>query len=276
MSGRLEGKVALITGGGLGIGAAIARAFVKEGAKIVITGRRQEVLEEFAAALPAGSVEVCAGDISILEDSRAMAEKTVKVFGKLNVLVNNAGIDPPGTVTEIDIDRWMKVINTNIHGTFFMCRHAIPKMIEAGGGSIINISSLAGLRCIPAMPAYTTSKAGMIGMTNAIALDYGVKGIRANVICPGATATNMMRTSMQALAAAQNTDVDGALGLLTRFCPLPRVCEPDEISPAAVYLASDESSYMTGSQIVLDGGACVVDPCGASTSSLGTAWGGGV
>jgi NAD(P)-dependent dehydrogenase (short-subunit alcohol dehydrogenase family) len=274
MSGRLEGKVALITGGGVGIGASIAKAFVDEGAKVVITGRRKEKLESFADTLPKGTVSVYAGDVTKIEDTKAMVDAAVAFGGKLNVLVNNAGIDPPGTVTEIPLEQWKQIIDTNIHGTFFMCRHAIPEMLKAGGGSIINVSSLAGLRAIPAMPAYTTSKAGMIGLTNAIALDYGPQGIRSNVICPGATATEMLRTAMSALAESQGTDVDGALKILTRFSPLPRAAEPDEIAPAAVYLASDESSFMTGAQIVLDGGACVVDPCGAATSSLGTKWGG--
>jgi NAD(P)-dependent dehydrogenase (short-subunit alcohol dehydrogenase family) len=272
MSGRLEGKVAIVTGGGAGIGAAIARAFASEGAKVLITGRRREKLAEFVASAPAGAVSFYAGDVTKEEDSKAMVEAAVAFGGKLDVLVNNAGIDPPGTVTEIPLEQWRQIIDTNINGTFLMCRHAIPEMIKAGGGSIINVSSLAGLRCIPAMPAYTTSKAGIIGLTNAIALDYGPQGIRANAICPGATATEMLKTAMAPLAKAQNTDIDGALKLLTRFCPLPRPAEPEDMAPAAVYLASDESSFMTGAQIVLDGGACVVDPCGASTSSLGTKW----
>jgi NAD(P)-dependent dehydrogenase (short-subunit alcohol dehydrogenase family) len=274
MSDRLKGKVALITGGGVGIGAAIAKKFIAEGAKVLITGRRKQKLEEFAATLPKESIGVYAGDITKEADAKAMVDAAVAFGGKLNVLVNNAGIDPPGTVTDIPVQQWMDIINTNIHGTFFMCRYAIPHMIQAKGGSIINISSLAGLRCIPAMPAYTTSKAGMIGLSNAIALDYGPQGIRSNVICPGATATDMLKTAMGALAESQKTDIYGALGILTRFCPIPRASEPDEIAPAAVYLASDESAYMTGAQLVLDGGACVVDPCGASTSSLGTKWGG--
>jgi NAD(P)-dependent dehydrogenase (short-subunit alcohol dehydrogenase family) len=274
MSGRLNGKAALITGGGVGIGASIAKAFVNEGAKVVVTGRRREKLEEFAATMPAGTVGICAGDIKKEADAKAMVNAAVAFMGKLDVLVNNAGIDPPGTVTDIPVERWMDIIDTNIHGTFFMCRYSIPEMLKAGGGSIISISSLAGLRCIPAMPAYTTSKAGMNGMMNAIALDYGPRGIRAHTICPGATATDMLKNAMKALADAQKTDVYGALGILTRFSPIPRAAEPDEIAPAAVYLASDESSFMTGAQIVLDGGACVVDPCGASTSSLGTKWGG--
>jgi NAD(P)-dependent dehydrogenase (short-subunit alcohol dehydrogenase family) len=273
MSGRLDGKVALITGGGVGIGAAIAKAFVAEGAKIVVTGRRKEKLEAFAATLPAGTCAVHSGDIRKPDEAEAMVEAAIKAFGKLNVLVNNAGIDPPGTVTEIPIDQWLAVINTNLNGTFYMTRFAIPKLIEQGGGSIVNLSSLAGVRAIPAMPAYSASKAGLIGLTNAVALDYGPKGIRVNIISPGATATDMLKNQMKGLADSQGTDVYGALGLLTRFNPIKRACEPDEIAPLAVFLASDESAYITGQNFLIDGGATVVDPCGAATSSLGKAWG---
>jgi NAD(P)-dependent dehydrogenase (short-subunit alcohol dehydrogenase family) len=269
----LEGKVALITGGGVGIGAAIAAGFVREGAKVLINGRRKEKLEAFAATQPAGSIAFYAGDISKIEDAEAMVQATVGKYGKLDVLVNNVGIDPAGTVTDIPIQRWLDIINTNINGTFFVTRFALPFMVKQGKGSIISLSSLAGVRAIPAMPAYITTKAGLIGFTNAIALDYGPQGIRANLISPGATATDMLKNQMKGLAESQDTDVYGALGLLTRFNPIKRACEPDEIAPAAIFLASDESSYITGQNIVIDGGACTVDPCGAATSSLGKAWG---
>ncbi|MDR0874637.1 MAG: SDR family oxidoreductase [Clostridiales Family XIII bacterium] len=273
MAGRLEGKVAIITGGGVGIGASIAKGFLAEGAKILVSGRRKEKLEEFAAGFPEDSLAIFAGDITKIEDAEAMVEAAVARFGKLDVLVNNAGIDPAGTVTDIPVQQWLDIINTNINGAFYMTRFAIPKMIESGGGSIINVASLAGVRAIPAMPAYSTTKAGLQGFTNAVALDYGSKGIRINMISPGATATDMLKNSMQGLAKSQGTDIYGALGLLTQFTPLGRACEPDEIAPAAIFFASDESSYITGQNLLIDGGATVVDPCGAATSSLGKAWG---
>ena len=273
MAGRLEGKVAIITGGGVGIGASIAKGYIAEGAKVVITGRRKEKLEEFVAQFPADCIAFYAGDITKVEDAEAMVETAVAKFGKLNILVNNAGIDPAGTVTDIPIQQWHDIINTNLTGTFYMTRFAIPKMLEAGGGSIINVASLAGVRAIPAMPAYSTTKAGLQGFTNAVALDYGPKGIRVNMISPGATATDMLKNSMQGLAKSQGTDIYGALGLLTQFTPLKRACEPDEIAPAAIFFGSDESSYITGQNLLIDGGATVVDPCGAATSSLGKAWG---
>jgi NAD(P)-dependent dehydrogenase (short-subunit alcohol dehydrogenase family) len=273
MAGRLEGKVALITGGGVGIGAAIAEGFIAEGAKVLITGRREEKLKEFAATQPEGSIACYAGNIRNPEEAEAMVEATVKEFGKLNVLVNNAGIDPAGTITDIPLQQWNDIIDTNVNGTFYMVRFAIPKMIADGGGSIINLASLAGVRAIPAMPAYSTSKAALVGLTNAVALDYGDQNIRINIISPGATATDMLKNQMEGLAKAQNTDVYGALGLLTRFSPIKKAVEPDEIAPLAVFLASDESGFITGQNILIDGGATVVDPCGAAVSSLGKAWG---
>lgn len=273
MADRLKGKVALITGGGVGIGAAIAKAYVDEGAKIVITGRREEKLKEFAATMPAGTVAVCAGSIREYADCEKMIETAINEFGSLNILVNNAGIDPAGTAVDIPLQQWHDIIDTNINGTFYMSRLAIPKMKEAGGGSIINVSSLAGVRAIPAMTAYSTSKAAMVGMTNSLALDYGDDNIRVNIISPGATATDMLKNQMKGLAEALETDVYGALGFLTRFSPIKRAVEPDEIAPLAVFLGSDESSFITGQNILIDGGATVVDPCGAATSSGGKAWG---
>ena len=273
MGEQLKGKVALITGGGSGIGAAIAKRFVDEGAKIVITGRRKEALAEMVALLPEGSVLPFAGDVTNPDDAKAMVDATVKFGGKIDILVNNAAIDPAGTIVDIPIEQWKAVIETNLYGPFFTMRAAIPYMIDAGGGSIINVSSLAGLRRIPAMPAYSSSKSGLIGLTEAAALDYGKNNIRCNVICPGATRTAMLENSMGGLAKALDTDVDGALTFLTRFNPLPRPASPEEITGAAVFLASDDSSAITGISIPIDSGACIVDPNGAAASSAGTDWG---
>jgi meso-butanediol dehydrogenase/(S,S)-butanediol dehydrogenase/diacetyl reductase len=275
MDGRLKGKVALITGGGTGLGADFARRFVAEGAKVVIIGRRKELLDKVAAGLPKDSVSVFAGDVSKLESAQAMADAAIKFGGKIDILVNNAGIDPPGTVVEIPVEQWQKIIDINLTGPFLMMKAAIPNMIKNGGGSIINVSSLAALRCIPAMPAYTASKSGLIGLTQSVALDYGHSKVRCNVVCPGAVRTEMLEHAMTPLAQSLKTDITGALNTLTKFCPLPRAATPGEISGAVIFLASDESSFMTGAVLVLDGGACVVDPNGAAVSSSGMNWGDG-
>jgi meso-butanediol dehydrogenase/(S,S)-butanediol dehydrogenase/diacetyl reductase len=271
----LKGKVALITGGNAGIGAEIARRFVADGAKVCISGRRQEMLDKIAGSLPAGSVATCSGDVTSLDDVKRMVATTVKLGGKIDVLVNNAGIDTPGNIVEIDVELWKRVLEVNLTGPFLTMKVCIPLMIQAGGGSIINIASLGGIRVIPAMPAYCSSKGGLIVLTQQAALDYGPSKVRCNVVCPGAVRTTMMENSTgKPLANALKTDVDGAFAMLTSFTPLKRISTPDEIAGICSYLASDDSSFMTGSCVVIDGGAHIVDPNGSAISSAGLAWGG--
>lgn len=271
----LKGKVALITGGGVGIGAEITKRFVADGAKVCISGRRQEMLDKVAGSLPAGSVAICSGDVTSFNDVKYMVETTLKFNGKIDVLVNNAGIDDPGNIIDVNVETWNRVLEVNLTGPFLTMKFCIPLMIKAGGGSIINIASLGGTRCIPAMPAYCTSKAGLIMLTQQAALDYGPSKIRCNAVCPGAVRTAMMENSTgEPLAKALKTDVDGAFAMLTSFTPLKRISTPDEIAGICSYLASDDSSFMTGSSILIDGGAHIVDPNGSAVSSAGLDWGG--
>ena len=208
----LQGKVALITGGGTGIGAAIARRFVAEGARICISGRHQEKLEEMARSLPQGAVVPCAGDVSSFEDVERMVETTLEFGGKLDALVNNSAIDPGGTVVDLDPEIWHKVLDVNLTGPFYTMKAAIPHMIAAGGGSIINVSSLGGVRCLPSMAAYCTTKAGLIMLTQQAALDFGQARIRCNAVCPGPTRTEMLEHSLSPMAQAMGVDVDGQEG----------------------------------------------------------------
>jgi meso-butanediol dehydrogenase / (S,S)-butanediol dehydrogenase / diacetyl reductase len=269
----LKGKVALVTGGGTGIGAAIARRFVAEGAKVCIAGRRQEMLDQVAGSLSAGSIMTCSGNVTEFEDARRMVEKTLEFGGKLDVLVNNAGIDPPGSIVEVDPGLWRRVLEVNLTGPMLLMKAALPQMIKGGGGSVINISSLAGLRCIPNMSAYCASKAGLIMLTQQAALDYGPAKIRCNAVCPGAVKTEMLVNSMGALAEALHTDTDGALARLTSSSPLARPGRPEEITGICVYLASDDSTFMTGAVLVVDGGTAIIDANGAAVSSAGVNWG---
>jgi NAD(P)-dependent dehydrogenase (short-subunit alcohol dehydrogenase family) len=270
---KLKGKVALITGGGTGIGTAIAERFVAEGAKICITGRRQEMLDKVAQTLPPGRVATCSGDVTKYEDVKRMVETARAFDGRLDVVVNNAGIDPGGTVTDLDPELWRKVIEINLTGPFLVMKASIPYMIKGGGGSIINVSSLGGLRCLPGMPAYCTSKAGLIMLTKQAALDYGPFKVRCNVVCPGATRTAMLEEALSPLTQTLRTDVDGVFACISSNVPLRRVAAPDEVSGVCIYLASDDSSFMTGSVLLLDGGASVVDVSGAALSSAGVKWG---
>lgn len=271
---KLDGKVALITGAGTGIGAAIAERFVADGAKICITGRRQAMLNEVAQSLPQGTVVICAGDVTKLEDVKRMVETTLGFSGKLDVLVNNAAIDPGGTtVVDIDPELWHRVLETNLTGPLYLMKVAIPYMIEDGGGSIINIASLGGLRCLPGMPAYCSSKAGLIMLTQQVALDFGPAKIRCNAVCPGGTRTEMLEKSLAPLAEALGTNLDGVFERISSMVPLRRTADPDEISGICSYLASDDSTFMTGSVLLVDGGAAIVDVAGAALTNANVKWG---
>jgi NAD(P)-dependent dehydrogenase (short-subunit alcohol dehydrogenase family) len=266
---QLTGKMALITGGGTGIGAAIAERFVKDGAKVCITGRRREKLDETAKSLPQGSVITCPGDVSSYEDIRRMVATALKFGKKLDVLVNAAAIEAMGSVTQLSPDDWRKALDTNLTAPFLLMKEAIPHMIENGGGSIINIASLGGVRAIPGMPAYSTTKAALIMLTKQVAVDYGPQKIRCNAVCPGATRTEMNKNAL-VLPISQKLGIglEDAYRRFSRNVPLRRAAQPAEIANLCAFLASDESSFMTGSEILIDGGASVVDLQGATVAEI--------
>lgn len=259
---KLEGKVALVTGGGSGIGAAIAERFVAEGAKVCISGRRKEMLDGVAASLPAGSVLVCQGDVAKDEDAARMVARTVEFGGKIDVLVNNAAISANGSVGDMDRAVWRQVLDINLHGPFMLMQEAIPHMLKNGGGSIINIASLGGIRCLPAMPAYCTAKAGLIMLTQQAALDYGAKKIRCNAVCPGAIKTDMVAHEFGQIGRMIGMEPDDFFTLVSKVLPLQRFGEPHEIGGVCTFLASDDSSFMTGAALVIDAGTAVVDALG--------------
>jgi len=270
---KLEGKVALITGGGTGIGEAIAWRFVEDGAKICITGRRKEMLDKVAQDMPSDKIVTCAGDVTDPRDVERMIDTIIKFGGKLDVLVNNAGIDPGGTIVDLELELWKQVMDINLTGPFLTMKGSISHMIKNGGGSIINIASLGGLRCLPGMPAYCTSKAGLIMLTKQAALDYGPDKVRCNVVCPGATRTVMLEEALTPLTENLKTDIAGVFKCISSNVPLRRVATPREISGICSYLASDDSLFMTGSEILLDGGSAVVDVSGAALTNAGVNWG---
>jgi NAD(P)-dependent dehydrogenase (short-subunit alcohol dehydrogenase family) len=256
---RLDGKVALITGGGTGIGAAIAKCFVLEGAKVCIAGRRKEVLDAAVKTFPAGSGVACQGNVVDPEDVRRMVETTVQFGGRIDVLVNNAGVGAVGGVVAHDIDLWRETIEINLTGPFLLMREVIPLMIKGGGGSLIHISSVAGVRSVPESVAYCTSKAGLIMLAQQAALDYGRHGVRSNAVCPGWVRTPMSEHEMDELGKMIDTDREGAFREVVKHVPLGRVAIPEDIGRICVYLASDESRFMTGATLVIDGGGAVVD-----------------
>jgi NAD(P)-dependent dehydrogenase (short-subunit alcohol dehydrogenase family) len=260
---KLNGKVALITGGGTGIGTAIVKRFVTEGAKVCLTGRRKEMLDEVARSLPSGTVTTCPGDVSKDDDVARMVKTTVSFGGRLDVLVNNAGIASQGPVADLSREEWQRVFDVNLTGPFLLMKASIPHMIKGGGGSIINIASVGGLRCLSGFPAYCSSKAGLIMLTQQAALDYGRHKIRCNAICPGAIKTEMTEKEFGQLGKALGMETDSFFAMISKVLPLQRFGQPPEIGGICTFLASDDSSFMTGAALVIDAGTAVVDTLGA-------------
>ncbi|MDE3018427.1 MAG: glucose 1-dehydrogenase [Nitrospirota bacterium] len=245
---RLQGKVALITGCSVGIGEAIARRFAREGASVVITGRRKELLDKVVGDITGegGRAIAVAGSVADEAHARAAVDQAVRAFGKLDVLVNNAGIGAFGKLLhETDDATWDDVLAVNLTGAFRMTRAAVPAMLKAGGGSIINISSIASLVGIPMLAAYAASKGGMDALTRCTAIDYAKQGIRCNAMNPGLVATPM--------AASLISDQARLDQVLSNY-PIARPGTPEEVAALALYLASDESAWMTGTIVPIDGG----------------------
>lgn len=265
----LNGKVAIVTGGGAGIGEAIARRFIACGARVCIAGRRQEMLDDVARSLPDGSVKTCSADVSDERDVERIVKTALSFSAGLHVLVNNAAIDAnPAGVVDLDVAEWRRMLEVNLTGPFLMMKASIPHMIKAGGGSVVNISSLAGLRCNSEMPAFCASKGGLINLTQQVALDYGRHNVRCNVVCPGATKTAMFTENMEAFAQMLGTNVEDVFARFMKDVPLSRVARPDEMAGICAFLASDDSSFLTGAAIPVDGGAAVVDVSGAVISGI--------
>lgn len=255
----VNNKMVLVTGGGAGIGAAIAERFVEKGAKVCITGRRKEPIEAMLDKLPSGSATLCVGDVSKVEDAERMVRTALEFGGRLDVLVNNAGISIGGSVADIDPEVWHTTMGVNLTGPFLMMRAVIPHFITAGSGSIINISSVGGTRSIPKAPSYCTSKSGLIALTQQVALDYGPMGIRCNVICPGMVRTEMLEHEMGAIAGMMGVEAAGLIKRLEGNLPVGKMAEPRDITGLCLFLASDESSFMTGATLVIDGGGSLKD-----------------
>lgn len=256
MTTTLAGKVALITGGGTGIGEACARLFAAEGAQVAVMGRRPEPLERVAEAVDG---LVVTGDASLTGDCERAVAATVAAFGRLDTLVCSAGVEAEGRVATMDLGDWRRVLDANLEAVMQSARAAVPAMLASGGGSIVTISSLAALVAPGEMAAYATSKAAVLGLTRSLAVDYGPRGIRANALCPGWVATPMSRAEMRKYAETEGITPDQAVERATRYLPLGRMADPLEIAQCARFLASDEASFVTGAVLVADGGSSAVD-----------------
>jgi NAD(P)-dependent dehydrogenase (short-subunit alcohol dehydrogenase family) len=248
---RLKGQVALITGGTSGIGAATAFLFAKEGASVAVTGRNEErghTLVERILTL-GGKGLFIRGDVTRSDDCRSAVEQTLHAFGKLDILFNNAGVFYPHTVVDCTEEEWDLQLDTNLKGTFLMSKVALPHMIRQGSGVIINNSSGWGLAGGDSAVAYCASKGGVVLLTRAMAIDHGPQGIRVNCVCPGDVDTPMLPPDAKMRGLKWE---DYLAGCADR--PLGRIGTPEEIAKAVLFLASDDSSFMTGAALVVDGG----------------------
>lgn len=251
---RFQGKVAVVTGGAKGIGLAAARAFAREGASVTVVDRSPQDGEggqpvQRLLAEEGWDVQVIAADVGSEADVQRMVEQVTERWGRLDVLVNNAGIYYQGDVAQTGLDDWERVLRVNLTGAFLCTKYALPLMLRGGGGVVVNVASEAGLVGIQGQVAYNVSKAGMIALTRSCAVDLAGRGVRVNAVCPGTTDTPLVRE-----AVGRAPDPAAARRRLESARPLNRLGKPEEIAAAILYLASDEAGYATGAVLSVDGG----------------------
>jgi NAD(P)-dependent dehydrogenase (short-subunit alcohol dehydrogenase family) len=248
---RLQGKVAVITGGNAGIGEAIATAFAREGASVVLTGRREGELNRVVNDImkERGNAFAVTGSVTDESHVQETVRRAVQQFGQLDILVNNAGVGDFGKrLHEIDDATWAQVLNVNLTGVFRMTRAVLPQMLKQGKGAIINISSIASLVGLPTLSAYAASKGALDALTRALAVDYANEGIRCNVVNPGLIDTPMAAPLMS------NPEL---LNPILSHYPLRRAGKPEEVANMVLYLASDEAAWVTGGTFPIDGGMSI-------------------
>jgi NAD(P)-dependent dehydrogenase (short-subunit alcohol dehydrogenase family) len=256
-SRRFDGRVALVTGAGTGIGAAVCRRLVAEGARVVLTGRREAPLREVAESLGDRAI-ITPGDAAAAADIQRALRAAREAFGAIDVVIANAGGHVPGAAMETDDKSWQYSVHTNLNSAFVTIREALPHLIARRGNAVV-LSSIAGLFAGPGVVGYVTTKHALIGLTRSLARDYGRHGVRVNVVCPGWVRTAMADEQMDVLAQRFAIDRDAAYRLVSKDVPLQRPANADEIANLVAFLASPEASAMTGSVVVADCGAGCVD-----------------
>lgn len=245
---QLDGKVALVTGASKGIGEAMARGLAEFGAKVVVSSRKQEAVDAVAEIFNSDGLEATgiAANMSSIEDIHGLVDKTVETYGGLDIIINNAAVNPVfGPIQNTDEHAFDKIIDVNLKGPFELCKKAYPVLKRRGGGSIIHISSIGGLRPEAGIGIYSVSKAAIINLTQAMAQDWGGDNIRVNAICPGLIKTKFSE------ALWNNDEI---LDRFLKHIPLGRAGNPDDIAGLAVFLASDAAAYCNGGAYLVDGG----------------------
>jgi meso-butanediol dehydrogenase/(S,S)-butanediol dehydrogenase/diacetyl reductase len=255
MTKPMTGKVALITGGATGIGAAVAWRFAAAGAKVAVVGRRLEPLEALAREVGGLAIQ---GDVGDFEACQSAVQRTIEAYGQLDTLIANAGIEHFGSATEITLEQWRDVQRINVDGVLFASRAALPHLCGRNG-SIVIVASVASLAGAPKYVGYLTSKAALLGLMRSLAFDFGPEQVRVNAICPGWVRTEMTERALQYVADRKGISLKEMLHRVTMRYPLRRMAEPDEIAASIQYLASSDASFVTGSVLVADGGGSIVD-----------------
>ena len=250
----LNGKVALITGGGRGIGRAIALAFAREGARIVVAARTAAQVEQVAAEIGNGAIAVVC-DVSNSESVTQMFAQTSEQLGDVDILVNNAGIAESSTIVTTTDDFWARHLAINLSGTFHCTRAALPAMLEKKWGRVINIASIAGKVGAPYIAAYAASKHGVMGLTRSVALEVAAAGVTVNAICPGYVDTEMVTRGIERITTRTGRSADEALEALKKMSPQNRLATAEEVAAVALLLASDEGRGINGQGINVDGGS---------------------
>jgi NAD(P)-dependent dehydrogenase (short-subunit alcohol dehydrogenase family) len=253
--GEFDGRAVLVTGGALGIGRGIVKAFAREGAAVAIADVDGEAATRLAEEINAsgGQAVVTVGDVSQANDAHRMVADAVAAFGRLDVLVNNAGIQPVDWYFRIEDtpeDVWDRIVGVNLKGVFLMSKYAIPEIRKSGHGAVVNMASVQGLQSMPGVPSYAASKGGILSLTRNMALDYAPEGIRVVAICPGTIDSEIVRAS----ARADGGDEEANVRRYGAFHPLGRIGQPDDVAQAVLFLASDRASFITGEYLTVDGG----------------------
>ena len=253
--GAHDGRVALVTGGALGIGAGIARGFVAEGAAVAVADTDRPAADALVAEITnaGGRAIATTTDVSKAADAEASVAATLAAFGRLDVLVNNAGIQPVDQYKPLHLmpeEVWDRILDVNLKGAYLMTRFAIPALLASGHGVVVNMASVQGLQSMPGVGPYAASKGGLLSLTRNIALEYAPQGVRAVAICPGTIDSEMVRTA----ARLGGGDIEASLAAYGRTHPLGRIGTPEDVANAVVFLSSDKASFITGDYLCVDGG----------------------